>query len=80
MKIISNEIVFRGHPDKVCDQISDALLDAYLSKDKHSRCGIEVMGGKGKIFVTGEVTSKSNVDISNVINRVLKDIGYVDNY
>lgn len=80
MKIISNEIVFRGHPDKVCDQISDALLDAYLAGDKHSRCGIEVMGGKGKIFITGEVTSKTNVDIPKVINRVLKDIGYVDNY
>ena len=79
MKIISNEIVFRGHPDKVCDQISDALLDAYLKEDKNSRCAIEVMGGKGKIFVTGEVNSKCNVDISKVINRVLKDIGYVDN-
>ena len=80
MKIYSNEIVFRGHPDKVCDQISDALLDAYLADDKYSRCGIEVMGGKGRIFVTGEVTSSSNVDISKVIDRVLKDIGYVDNY
>ncbi len=80
MKIISNEIVFRGHPDKVCDQISDALLDAYLKEDKNSRCAIEVMGGKGKIFVTGEVTSESNVDISKVINRVLKNIGYVDNF
>lgn len=80
MKIYSNEIVFRGHPDKVCDQISDALLDAYFTDDKYSRCAIEVMGGKGRIFVTGEVTSSSNVDISKVINRVLKDIGYVDNY
>ena len=44
----SNEIVFNGHPDKVCDQISDAILDAYMNKDPNSRCGIEVMGGKGK--------------------------------
>ena len=80
MKIYANEIVFRGHPDKVCDQISDALLDAYLKEDKNSRCAIEVMGGKGKIFVTGEVTSESDVDIFKVINRVLEDIGYVDNY
>ena len=50
MKLYTNETVFRGHPDKVCDQISDALLDAFLQGDKHSRCGIEVMGGKGKIF------------------------------
>lgn len=80
MKLYSNEIVFRGHPDKVCDQISDALLDAYLKEDKHSRCAIEVMGGKGKIFVTGEVTSTAKVDIPNVVNRVLKDIGYKEEY
>ena len=80
MKIFSNEIVFRGHPDKVCDQISDALLDAYLSGDKSSRCGIEVMGGKGKIFITGEVTSKAKVDVSKIVKRVLKDVGYTENF
>ncbi len=80
MKLYSNEIVFRGHPDKVCDQISDALLDAYLKEDINSRCGIEVMGGKGKIFITGEVTSKGNVDIEKIVNRVLKDVGYNNNY
>ena len=80
MNLYSNEIVFRGHPDKVCDQLSDALLDAYLKQDPYSRCGIEVMGGKGKIFVTGEVTSKANVNISKVINKTLHDIGYMDNY
>lgn len=80
MKYYSNEIVFRGHPDKVCDQVSDALLDAYLKNDKNSRCGIEVMGGKGKIFITGEVTSNSKVDIKRVVKRVLKDIGYKTNY
>ena len=80
MKLYSNEIVFRGHPDKVCDQISDALVDAYLKQDKMSRCGIEVMGGKGKIFVTGEVTSNAKVDVESVINRVLTDIGYTEKY
>ena len=80
MKLYSNEIVFRGHPDKVCDQISDALLDAYLEGDKNSRCAIEVMGGKGKIFITGEVTSNSKVDIEEIVKRVLRDIGYKDNY
>lgn len=80
MKYYSNEIVFRGHPDKVCDQISDALLDAYLSGDKKSRCGIEVMGGKGKIFITGEVTSRASVDIEKVVRRVLSDVGYNDEY
>ena len=80
MRLYSNEIVFRGHPDKVCDQISDALLDAYLKEDINSRCGIEVMGGKGKIFITGEVTSKGNVDIEKIVNRVLKDVGYKNKY
>ena len=80
MKLYSNEIVFRGHPDKVCDQISDALLDAYLKKDKLSRCGIEVMGGKNKIFITGEVTSKANININKIVKRVLKDIGYKTHY
>ena len=80
MKLYSNEIVFRGHPDKVADQISDALLDAYLEQDKNSRCGIEVVGGKGKIFITGEVTSTANVDIETVTKRVLSDIGYSTDY
>lgn len=80
MKLYSNEIVFRGHPDKVCDQISDALLDAYLKEDEHARCAIEVMGGKGKIFITGEVTSTVKVNINEVVDRVLKDIGYNETY
>lgn len=78
MKLYTNETVFRGHPDKVCDQISDALLDAFLQDDKHSRCGIEVMGGKGKIFITGEVTSNSEVGVEKIVKRVLKDVGYID--
>ena len=80
MKLYSNEIVFRGHPDKVCDQISDALLDECLKQDKYSRCGIEVMGGKGKIFITGEVTTKANLDVSKITKRVLSDIGYNTDY
>ena len=80
MKVYSNEIVFRGHPDKVCDQISAALLDEYLKQDEYSRCGIETVGGKGKIFVTGEVTSKGEVDVEAVTKRVLRDIGYSDDY
>ena len=80
MRLFSNEIVFRGHPDKVCDEISDALLDEYLKGDKKSRCAIETVGGKGKIFITGEVTSNSNVDIKSVVNKVLKDVGYNEKY
>ncbi|WP_295249004.1 methionine adenosyltransferase domain-containing protein [Ruminococcus sp.] len=63
-------------PDKVCDQISDALLDAFLKQDKHSRCGIETVGGKGKIFVTGEVTSRALVNVTNIVKEALRDVGY----
>ena len=80
MRLYTNEKVFRGHPDKVCDLISDALLDAYLKEDKHSRCGLEVMGGKGKIIIKGEVTSKSDVDVEDVVKRVLTSVGYDTNY
>ena len=76
MKLYSNEIVFRGHPDKVCDQISDAILDECLRQDKLTRAGIEVMGGKGKIFITGEVTTEAKFDVSRITKRVLSDVGY----
>ncbi|MBR6822309.1 MAG: methionine adenosyltransferase domain-containing protein [Clostridia bacterium] len=80
MKLYSNEIVFRGHPDKVCDQISAAILDECLRQDPGSRCGIETAGGKGKIFITGEVTTKAEFDAVAIARRVLKDIGYPDDY
>ena len=80
MKLYSNEIVFRGHPDKVCDQISDAILDACLEKDKNSRCGIEVAGGKGKIFITGEITSTAVPCVQNIARLVLEDVGYPTDY
>ena len=80
MKIYSNEIVFRGHPDKVCDQISDAILDECLKQDKNSRCGIEVVGGKNKIFITGEVTTTAVINIKEIVKRVLRGVGYRTDY
>lgn len=80
MKLFSNEIVFRGHPDKVCDQISAAILNECLRQDEGSRCGIETMGGKGKIFITGEISSKAHFDACAIARRVLRDIGYRDDY
>ncbi len=80
MRLFSNEIVFRGHPDKVCDQISDALLDEFLKGDKKSRCAIETVGGKRKIFITGEVTSKSNVNVNKIVKKVLEDVHYPLDY
>ena len=80
MKVYSNEIVFRGHPDKVCDQISDAILDECLKQDKQSRCGIEVAGGKGKIFITGELSTKAKINVQEIAKRVLRDVGYNAEY
>lgn len=76
----SNEIVFSSHPDKVCDRISDSLVDAYLAQDRNARCGIEVAGGKGTIFITGEVTANANVDIAHVVKGVLDEVGYSGEY
>ena len=75
MKLYSNEIVFKGHPDKICDRIGDAILDAYLAQDPYTRAGIEVSGGKGKIFVTGEITSQGSVDVVPIIYNILADMG-----
>ena len=80
MTLYSNEIVFRGHPDKVCDQISDALLTEYLKQDKDSRCGIEVAGGKGIIFITGEVSSNAIVNVNKIVKDTLKSIGITKEY
>ncbi|MDD4572601.1 MAG: S-adenosylmethionine synthetase N-terminal domain-containing protein [Sphaerochaeta sp.] len=79
-KLFSNEIVFRGHPDKVCDQISDAILDQCLCQDRGSRCGVEVVGGKNKIFITGEITTGAKIDIQGIARMVLRDVGYRDDY
>ncbi len=74
--LFSNEIVFRGHPDKVCDQISDAILDACLAQDPYTRCGVEVMGGKKAVYITGEITTAAKVYIPAIAQRVLADVGY----
>lgn len=82
--LYSNEIVFRGHPDKVCDQISGAILNWCIKDDPKTRAGIEVMGGKGLIVVTGEVTTKAPLNtaiITDIVKDVLKKVGYIpDNY
>lgn len=70
------ESVTSGHPDKVCDQISDAILDAFLKLDPRSRVAVETFGGHGKLVIGGEVTSKGNVDYVKIARQVYKDIGY----
>ena len=75
-KLFTSESVTEGHPDKLCDYISDSILDSYLSKDKHARVACETVAGKGEIVVTGEITSTADVDIEKVVREVIKEIGY----
>src|SRR3990167_802803 len=70
------ESVTSGHPDKICDQISDAILDAYLTLDPKSRVAVETFGGHGKLVIGGEVTSKGKVDYVKIARQVYKEIGY----
>jgi len=75
-KTYTVESVTSGHPDKVCDQISDAVLDACLAQDPISRVAIESFGGHGLVVVGGEITSNARVDYEAIARRVYKDIGY----
>ena len=70
------ESVSPKHPDKLCDQISDAVLDAYLAKDPNARVAVEAIGGHGHVFVVGEVTSKHKVDISPIVKRLAGKVDF----
>ena len=72
----TSESVSEGHPDKMADQISDAILDALISDDKHTRAGIETMVKTGLVLVSGEVRTDTWVDIEDIIRQVILDIGY----
>lgn len=76
--LFSSESVTCGHPDKVCDQISDAILDEYLKGDENSRVACECMATTDFLLVTGEITSNSKVDVEAVARKVIKEIGYTD--
>lgn len=76
MKIITSECVFRGHPDKIADQISDRILDECLAQDKNSRVAVETLIKNNLIVLAGEVTTNANVSYKNVALSVLKDLGY----
>jgi len=64
-----------GHPDKLCDQVSDAILDAYLEGDPDARVAVETVGGHGKVFITGEVTAHTHIDIEPIVKRIAGDVG-----
>ena len=76
--LFTSESVSEGHPDKVADQISDALLDAFLAGDPASRCAIETLCTTGLVVVSGEVTSGTYVDVQEVVRRTIEEIGYTD--
>ena len=72
------ESVSPGHPDKICDQISDAILDAYLSLDENARVAVEVCGGHGTVFLTGEVSSTAHVDVASIVTRLAGEVKLID--
>jgi S-adenosylmethionine synthetase len=72
--LFTSESVTEGHPDKICDQVSDSILDELISQDPDSRVAIEAMTTTGIVFVAGEVTSKAKIDSQQVVRNTLKDI------
>ena len=75
-KLFTSESVTEGHPDKLCDYISDSILDSYLEKDENARVACETVAGKGEIFITGEITSVAEVDIEKIVRQAIKEVGY----
>ncbi len=75
-KFFTSESVTEGHPDKICDQISDAILDAYLALDPNARVACETVATTGIVFVFGEITSTASVNIQEIVRNTVKEIGY----
>jgi len=76
--LFTSESVTEGHPDKVCDQISDAILDEFLKQDPESRVAVETLTTTGIVVVAGEVTSRAKFDVQDVVRKTLREIGYDD--
>jgi S-adenosylmethionine synthetase len=76
--VFTSESVSEGHPDKICDQISDAILDAFLSDDPRSRVACETLVTTNFVCIAGEVSSQANVDVEKIARDVIKNIGYND--
>ncbi|PQZ93825.1 methionine adenosyltransferase [Arthrobacter sp. MYb227] len=76
LRLFTSESVTEGHPDKICDQISDAILDAMLAQDPNSRVAVETLTTTGLVHVAGEVTTNGYVEIPEIVRRTILDIGY----
>ena len=75
-RLFTSESVTEGHPDKICDQISDAILDAMLTQDPHARVAVETMVTTGLVHVAGEVATTGYVDIPSLVRKTIIGIGY----
>jgi S-adenosylmethionine synthetase len=76
LRLFTSESVTEGHPDKICDQISDSILDAILTEDPHARVAVETLVTTGLVHVAGEVTTSGYVDIPSIVRQRISDIGY----
>ena len=77
--VFTSESVSEGHPDKICDQISDAILDACLEQDKNSRVACEALVKNNNVILAGEITTDADIDYKNIVKKVIRDIGYDHN-
>ncbi len=76
-KLFTSESVTEGHPDKLCDYISDSVLDSFLAKDKNARVACETVAGKGEIILTGEISSTAEgIDVEQIVRDTIKEVGY----
>lgn len=76
--LFTSESITEGHPDKICDQISDTILDALLTQDDHSRVAAEVVVNTGLVLLTGEITTKAHINFVNLVRQKIAEIGYTD--
>ena len=77
-KLFTSESVTEGHPDKLCDYISDSILDSYLALDPFARVACETVAGKGEIYITGEITSTAEINIEEIVRNTIREVGFND--